>query len=296
MKIKYAFIFLLLPFDTAGQNNDSLNIQVTPGSVKKKAVFLKPPAFSFITNIPKDITRFTKQSFQKKQYKYLAVVAGATVSLIFADQAITNTLQSNFRKAGIHATENYSPIIQVNAGGRKTTIGKIPHNVNTAFYNFGQGSSTMLMAALFFSMGKIKQDNRALQTASQLTEAFIVLGAATQLIKYTTGRENPAVATASGGKWRPFPSWSNFQHNKPTYDAFPSGHLATFVSTVTIIGENYPEIKWIKPVGYSLAGLICLSMINNGVHWMSDYPLGLALGYGFGRFISRRSHHFSPIL
>ena len=148
----------------------------------------------------------------------------------------------------------------------------------------------MLIAAGFFITGEIKKDNRALQTANQLVEAFIALGGSTQLLKYATGRENPSDATAHGGRWRPFPSWSNFQNNKTKYDAFPSGHLATFVSTVAIISENYPEIKWVKPVGYSIAGLIGLSMINNGVHWASDFPLGVALGYGFGKFISRKSH------
>ena len=143
---------------------------------------------------------------------------------------------------------------------------------------------------VFFLIGKIKKDNRALQTASQLTEAFIALGVGTQAMKYATGRENPSDATATRGKWRPFPTWSNFQNKKSKYDAFPSGHLATFVSAITIISQNYPEKKWIRPLGYSIAGLCGLAMINNGVHWASDFPLGFALGYGLGKFISKKSH------
>ncbi|HRI23994.1 MAG TPA: phosphatase PAP2 family protein [Ferruginibacter sp.] len=251
--------------------------------------YKKPKRFSFITDIPRDAAQFSRHTFRKNNLANLAIIAGTTATLFLADQSITNTVQHNFREAGIHATENYSPIIQVNTGGTKTTIGKIPHNINTAFYNFGQGSSTLFMAAGFFILGKIKKDNRALLTASQLTESFIVMGVSTQLMKYATGRENPSEATARRGRWRPFPSWKDFQDNKPRYDAFPSGHLATFISTVTIIGENYPEIKWIKPVGYSLAALISLAMINNGVHWASDYPLAVALGYGFGKLISSKT-------
>ncbi len=252
-------------------------------------LYNKPKTFSFITDIPRDVSRFTKQSFRKKNLTNLAVITGSTAILIFADQSVTNSLQHNFRNAGIQGTEDYSPIIQVNIFGKSTNIGKIPHNVNTAFYNLGQGSSTIWLAAGFYILGKIKRDNRALQTASQLTESFIVMGISTQLMKYSTGRENPSDATARGGRWRPFPSLNDFQKNKPRYDAFPSGHLATFVSTVTIIGENYPEIKWIKPVGYSISALIALSMINNGVHWISDYPLAIALGYGFGKLISKKT-------
>ena len=209
--------------------------------------------------------------------------------MLLADQVITNSVQTQFAKAGIHSTESFSPIVQFKIGGKETNFGKLPHNINTAFYNLGQGSASMMLAGGFYLMGKIKKDNRALQTAKQLSEAFIAMGLTTQVFKYASGRENPSDATAARGKWRPFPGWNNFQNNKTQYDAFPSGHLATFVSTVTIIGQNYPELKWIKPVGYSISGLIGLSMINNGVHWASDFPLGVALGYGFGRFISRKS-------
>lgn len=255
----------------------------------EEIVYNKPSTFSFITDIPKDVAGFTKQSFRKKNLPNLAIIAGSTALLIFADQSVTNTVQSNLRNAGIQGTEDYSPVIRMNIFGKNTNLGKIPHNVNTAFYNFGQGSSTLFMAAGFFVLGKIKKDNRALQTASQLTESFIAIGIGTQLMKYATGRENPSDATARGGRWRPFPSWNDFQNNKTRYDAFPSGHLATFVSTVTIIGENYPEIKWIKPVGYSISALVGLAMINNSVHWISDYPLAIAIGYGFGKFISKKT-------
>jgi len=30
-------------------------------------------------------------------------------------------------------------------------------------------------------------------------------------------------------------------------------------------------------------------MINNGVHWASDFPLGFALGYGYGKYITHKN-------
>jgi hypothetical protein len=34
-------------------------------------------------------------------------------------------------------------------------------------------------------------------------------------------------------------------------------------------------------------------MINNGVHWASDFPLGIALGHGYGKYIARKARlHF----
>ena len=274
-KLKYCcLIFLLLPCIVMAQlTRDS---------------FTKPKPFSFITNIPGDVAGFTKQSFRQKNLHRLAWIAESTAFLLLTDQSVTNTVQDIADDHRFVSAEKFSPIINVNIGGKKTNIGKLPKNINTAFYFLGQGSSTMFMAAGFFIAGKIKKDNRALQTASQLTEAFITLGIGTQAMKYATGRENPSDATSDGGGWRPFPRWNDFQNSKPKYDAFPSGHLACFVSAITIISNNYPEKKWIKPVGYTIAGLCSLAMLNNGVHWASDYPLAFGLGHGFGKFISRK--------
>jgi PAP2 superfamily len=289
--IKFHFVFLFLfPFIIKAQTVDSSakEIPVNYFSVTR-VTYKKLRPFSFLTNIPADVAGFTKQSFKKENFSNLYLIATATTFLYIADQSITNTVHDKFEDNNIVSSENFSPFIKVNIGGKPTNIGKVPKNINTAFYDLGQGSSAMFMAAGFYLMGKIKKDNRALQTASELTEAFLALGLGTQVIKYATGRENPSDATVTRGRWRPFPSWKNFQNNKTKYDAFPSGHLATFVSAVTIIGENYPEKKWIRPVGYSIAGLCGLAMINNGVHWASDFPLGFALGYGFGKFISKKN-------
>ena len=291
MRKKKLFFLLLLPFTGFAQQFDSLHINFAdPSFSKQRLVYQKPKTFSFITNIPKDVAVFSGQSFKRKNFSNLALVVGSTALLLLTDQAINNTVHDVLDDHRVISTERFSPFFQFKIGGKKTNFGKIPKNINTAFYDLGQGSSAMFMAAGFFLVGKIKKDNRALQTASQLTEAFIALGLGTQVMKYVTGRENPSDATTRGGRWRPFPKWNDFQNNKTKYDAFPSGHLATFVSAVTIISHNYPEKRWIGPLGYSIAGLCGLAMINNGVHWASDFPLGFALGYGFGKFISKRSH------
>ncbi len=250
----------------------------------------KPKLFNFVTHIPGDAVGYVKQSFRKENLYKVGIIGGSTAFLIIFDQQITNGLQSFAKRNGISASEDFDAIVSVKLFGKKTNLGKMPKNVNTAFYNIGQGSSVVLMAAGFYIGGLIKKDNRALQTASQLGESFLALGFGTQLMKYGTGRENPSDASIPGGRWRPFPTLSDFQNKKPKYDAFPSGHLATFVSAVTIISENYPRIRWIKPVGYTIAGLLGLAMINNGVHWAGDFPLGFAMGYGFGKFITKKNH------
>ena len=301
MKKLLIFLLVLSPFFTKARTNtiisDSLPvIKLIPAT---KIYFEnngdsftcnKPKTFDFLTHIPKDGVGYVKQSFQKKNLYKVGIVAASTALLIIFDQQITDGVQKFGRQNGISGAETYNNILSVKLFGKPTVLGKWPLNINTAFYNLGQGSTVVYMAAGFFLMGKIKHDNLALQTASQLIESFLALGAGTQILKYSTGRENPTDITAPGGRWRPFPSFSNFQSNKPKYDAFPSGHLATFVNAVTIISTNYPNKKWIAPVGYTIAGMLGLAMLNNGVHWAGDYPLGFALGYGYGKFIAKKSH------
>jgi hypothetical protein len=102
--------------------------------------------------------------------------------LIIFDQQITDGVQRFASRKGIDASEDFDPIVRVKLFGKNTNLGKMPRNVNTAFYNLGQGSSVVLMAVGFLVAGKIKNDNRALQTASQLGESFLAPGAGTQLM------------------------------------------------------------------------------------------------------------------
>lgn len=36
---------------------------------------------------------------------------------------------------------------------------------------------------------------------------------------------------------------------------------------------------------YSLIALLSYQMVNNEVHWMSDYPFALGMGYLFGKVV-----------
>jgi hypothetical protein len=291
-QMKLIIFLIFSPFVLVAQ--DTVMVSAETATISGK-MFQRPATFDFISKIPKDIIGFTGSSFKKNNLPKMAIIPASTLLLYFFDKSISNTVWDVSMDRKISPVESFKPFIRINTGGKQTNIGKIPRNVNTALYNLGQGSTTMLLAAGFYIAGKINKDNRSLQTASQLTEAFIALGFGTQILKYATGRENPSDASSSKGKWRPFPSWKDFQNNKTRYDAFPSGHLATFISTITIIGNNYSEKKWIKPIGYGIAALCSVAMINNGVHWASDFPLGIGLGHGFGNYISKKAKHHIPI-
>jgi hypothetical protein len=242
-------------------------------------VYTKPKSFSFLTNLPKDFAGIAKAPFKKNAIKPVALVAASTALLVLLDQPLIDGVEKFSNNIHLSAEENYKDILNVKIGKTDISLLKAPQNINTALYQLGQGFPSLLIGAGLFTYGKIHKDYRALSTANQLAESFIVMGVGTQFIKRISGRQTPLAATQRGGAWHLFPSFKNYQTNTPNYDAFPSGHLATLMSTVTILTENYPEKKWIKPVGYTITGLVGYAMINNKVHWAGDYPLAIALGY-----------------
>jgi hypothetical protein len=61
------------------------------------------------------------------------------------------------------------------------------------------------------------------------------------------------------------------------------------MAMVTVIANDYPEITWIRPAGYTLVGLVGVSLVSTGWHWYSDFPLACAIGYLFGNLASE--HH-----
>ncbi|MDD8019201.1 MAG: phosphatase PAP2 family protein [Bacteroidota bacterium] len=160
----------------------------------------------------------------------------------------------------------------------------------------GQGWFQFGIAGAFAIHGFVADNNKSLQTASQTVEVILTCGAVIQLLKHVTGRETPILATSWSGKWVLFPNQIDYIKHVPKYDAFPTGHLATATATLTVIMDNYPEATWIPYIGYPAIACIGVAMVGQGIHWVSDYPLGIAIGYSFAKVInSRHSQERSSI-
>jgi hypothetical protein len=257
-------------------------------TIDANVYYPKPKSFAFLTNVPADVWGITKSPFQKNGWKGFVAVAVSSAVLIHYDQALLDGAMHVGRQVHLQAQTNYKTLINI---GGTTKIFKIPQNLNSAFYTMGEGWIGVAIGGGFWVQGKLVHNNRSLQTASDLMEGFLSTAVVTEVIKHATGRESPFMRTAPGGRWRPFPSLGDYQQNTPYYDAFPSGHLATMMTTVTVLADNYPEKKWIKPIGYTLMGLTSFAMMNTEVHWAGDYPLALAIGYLNGKIITGRHKH-----
>ena len=227
---------------------------------------LYPPVqwYTFIENIPRDMSQWTQSSFRDDKIADWALVSGLTVALFVTDD-ITYTPSKRFFESSERA--GYWSNFAAEIGDGRTQFG---------------------VAGAFAAYGLVLGDQRALRTGSQIVEVVLASGAIIQVLKHVTGRESPFTRSSPTGIWKFFPDQIQYHKHVPAYDAFPSGHICTSMATVTVIAENYPEVKWIRPVGYLFCAVIGAGMANNGIHWYSDYPLGIFIGYSFGMIASHQ--------
>lgn len=274
--------FLVLSTSILAQDK-TITIQNFQVSDSLEYGFKKPKFFDMFRYIPRDIAEFGAFTIQNENIKWTGLSLASTAVIIPFDQQLTDGAIDIGKGINWDKDHSYSKI-----GG---VLRVIPNDINSAVYYIGNGGTTMLLSGTFYAIGKIKNDYRALNTSNELVEVLLSVGVVTQTIKRITGRQSPSRAIKSGnpgGHWTPFPSFKAYQTNTPNYDAVPSGHVATFMATITVIATNYPEIKWIKPVGYSLMGIMAFEMVSSKVHWVSDYPLAILIGYAIGKNAANR--------
>jgi membrane-associated phospholipid phosphatase len=217
-----------------------------------------PTWYDMITRIPGDWLEYSEETFQTKNIPAILGIAGGTTALVVVDRQLWWTEAKWYSES--QAFHTFSNWMVFTGDGR---------------FQFG-------IVGAFAAYGFVFDDTRALRTASETAEAILACGGVVQLLKHVTGRESPFCSTKRTGAWRFFPNQIQYSKHVPHYDAFPSGHLATATTTLIVIADNYPEITWLKPAGYVALGAISSSLVAYGIHWWSDFPLALALGYSFG--------------
>ena len=247
-------------------------------------IYTEPaPSFpEFADNIWGDLGVFVKRIDPAENYEFLVGLTVGTLILIKYDQDILDTSQHFARRLGlISDTKTGSEghvIFDLSFGGFDIPV-RVPKNSNAAMYFIGDGLTHIVIAGSLATYGMANDDFRATNTANQIMESILVSGTIVQILKRATGRQSPFQSTEDGGNWDFFPSFSDYSSNVSNYDAFPSGHIATAMATTTVLAYNYPEHTYIKPLGYTLMGILGWGRLNNGVHWASDYPAGIAIGW-----------------
>jgi len=222
----------------------------------------RPEWHSMFTNIPGDWARGYGMVFRPCRVPSLVGMTALTAALVATDDE-----SWKFADRLYHSSD-------------------FTREASDLFVTVGDGLPQFGTAAAFALVGLIADDDRAVRTASQSVEALLSCSVVVHVIKHVTGRQRPSHATAPGGIWDVFPNQSKYFKHNPRFDAFPSGHISSTAAILTVIMENYPEVTWLRPASYVVIGLVGMAIANKGMHWFSDFPLGIALGHLFGMIAS----------
>jgi membrane-associated PAP2 superfamily phosphatase len=239
-------------------------IQAKPHSpLTEPAPKVDSPAWhAMITNLPNDWYRSFDLSFRTVNLPEFVGLTALSGALLTVDKKTWTVTRRAYRTSKfVHVASDYAVSV-------------------------GDGISQLGFVSALATYGFVAGDKRALKTASQSIEAVLATGVAVQFLKRVTGRESPIMTTRSRGRWKFFPRLGDYHRNEPSYYAFPSGHISSTMAILTVVMNNYPDEKWIKPVGYTAVGLLGTGLVGKGMHWYSDLPLGLAMGYLFGSVVS----------
>jgi membrane-associated phospholipid phosphatase len=238
--------------------NSALIVSPTVGTDRRAM----PGVFDLITNLPSDWRDWSVTNVRPVFWPQMALITVSTAAMIVYDNPMWKPFDAYYKK-----NQTFQQTMDI-------------------FSFMGDGKFQFGIAGAFAGYGFIASDKRAIRTAAQTCEAILACGGVVQLLKHLTGRESPIVATTPTGRWQFFPNQIEYAKHVPHYDAFPSGHLATALATLTVVANNYPEVKWLKPAGYVVCAGIATGLVAQSIHWWSDFPLSIALGIGFGNLIS----------
>ncbi|MCO6500647.1 MAG: phosphatase PAP2 family protein [Vicingus serpentipes] len=252
----------------------------------------RPKPFTFYKNIPKDLVGLGKSTWKKESILPISTMLAATAITFYYDEELINESQISARRIGLNNENDFVNVSRMSIFKGEDNLPlplPLPEDFPTAMYFLGDGITSLFLSAGFYSFGLLTKDNRALTTSNEITGVLISMGIVTQSIKRITGRTSPVVSTSPrGGHWKFLPSFAKYNKNTSQYDAMPSGHMATAMATLTVIADNYNEYRFIRPVGYTLMGLMGYQMAQTKVHWVSDYPLAILLGYVMGKNAVKR--------
>ncbi|MCB0350275.1 MAG: phosphatase PAP2 family protein [Bdellovibrionales bacterium] len=244
-----------------------------------------------VTDIPTTSKKFLKTAFSKEAIGPWMTIFGSTAVLFAYDEELLESSQRAGRDLGIGNGDATETIIEI----RGQDILRLPTDTASGLYFLGDGWLHGSIAAGFIINGYSNQAARPYNTGLQLAHGMFVSTIFNQALKRSFGREDPNFASEKRGAWRPFPSFKAYNDESAKYDAMPSGHVMTATLMFTVVTLNYPEYAYLTwPVGITWITVLSFQMMNNGVHWASDYPLGIAMGYLAGKLAYEMVHPEKP--
>lgn len=155
-----------------------------------------------------------------------------------------------------------------------------------------------------WAWGKARADRELVLGACAAVQALFVNVLVVNTLKLLTGRTGPLHVNRPGHlssrvHFRrsddpldfAFDFWNHaFVHGRFFW---PSGHTASAFAFAAALCAFWPEKRWLVWVGYGVAALMGLSMVNGDFHWTSDVlagaPLGWVIGHTVGTAFRKRA-------
>jgi len=133
-------------------------------------------------------------------------------------------------------------------------------------------------------------DTEISTAGSAVLQAAVLNFAITSVLKFTTWRPDPLEDGDPLNKEDGF--CGNSSDATIFFDVgggcvWPSGHSASAVSLVSSLYAFYPEEQWIAYIGYPIAAIIGMGMVESDEHWFSDVVAGALIGHAIGWTIGK---------
>lgn len=238
------------------------------------------PLWHILTDIPDTSWDGLKRAFRKDALPEWGIVLGSTAVLYQYDEDILHDVQQKGRSWGLGNSVNYKSTLEIG----NLTILSTPTDTAGWLYFMGDGTIPIVLSVGLIGTGYFADKTRAYNTGVEMANGLVTAGIFDQVAKHVFGRQSPSAATQDRGDWHPFVSLKKYSQKTAAYDAMPSGHIMSAAVMFAVLEEEYSEYNYILyPAEVVWLSILGFGMVNVGVHWASDYPLGIAMGHLFGK-------------
>lgn len=140
----------------------------------------------------------------------------------------------------------------------------------------GDGLYLALFSAGLLTSGWWFSRRNLMEAGWQSLLAHMAVALLVTVLKHAVGRPRPKFNHAGGIQL--WPSMDN------GFDSFPSGHAAASFAVAAVLARRYPATGWLW---YGAAGVVAISRILRGSHFLTDVMTGVVLGLVAGWIVSR---------
>jgi membrane-associated phospholipid phosphatase len=162
-------------------------------------------------------------------------------------------------------------------------------------FNFLGDPGTVIGGVALYGIGRIGHFQRVADLGLHGTEAVIVSGAITYVLKGIAGRQRPSHAGVNDPD--DFKLGAGFGPGGNA--SFPSGHATAAFAAATIVTLEtrrwWPKSTWyIAPVMFGGATMVGVARLYTNAHWASDVVMGAGIGTITAFKVFRFNHVTAP--